>query len=56
LEKGREAEVKAHRVEALRLYQALFEKTPNFEYRQRIDELSAPTEPTTSEADDAAAE
>jgi hypothetical protein len=28
-----------HRQKALELYQNLYEKTPNFEYKQRIEEL-----------------
>jgi tetratricopeptide (TPR) repeat protein len=42
-----------HRAEALRLYQSLIEQTPKREYSQRIKELTATSEPPTSEADDA---
>jgi tetratricopeptide (TPR) repeat protein len=45
-----------HHAEALGLYCALFEKTPKHTYRQRIEELSSPTEPTASDATDATAE
>ncbi len=42
-----------HRTEALRLFETLFEKTPKYDYRKRIDELS---KPTTPDSDDAAAQ
>ena len=47
-------ETEAHHQTALKLYQELYEKTPNIEYKKRIDELSTaipPDEPEDSDLD-----
>jgi hypothetical protein len=51
----KEQERGGHRIEALRLYHALFEKTPKHDYRKRIEELTDMIQPTTAEDDNVAA-